>query len=123
MRLPRKFVTAHYNFLLREIPDGLTLEGAFISTYVGRLLMVVVIEWLRCCSVTLFRKEHFACYLVSSWTLLGHAEDRASCCLWLQRRSARTRMTLRAIKRNRSMPKALPSGQWEWPAPARGLTA
>ena len=47
MRLLRKFVNAHYNFLLRELPDGLTNEGAFISTYVGRPLAAAGIEWLR----------------------------------------------------------------------------
>jgi hypothetical protein len=52
MRLLRMLVNAHYSLFLREIPDGLTNEGAIISTDVGRPLAAAVIEWLRSKGVT-----------------------------------------------------------------------
>jgi len=45
--MSRMIVTAHYSAFSREIPDGLTNEGAVISTDVVRPLAAVAIAWLR----------------------------------------------------------------------------
>jgi hypothetical protein len=58
MRLPRIKITAHYNALNREVPDGVSILGAIISTYVGRPLAAAVIQWLRVKSVTKYRKGY-----------------------------------------------------------------
>jgi len=56
MRLLRKLITANYSLFLREVPVGLTNEGAVISTNVGRELAAAGIEWLRLKGVTTYRK-------------------------------------------------------------------
>jgi hypothetical protein len=64
MRLLRMFITAHYSAFSKEVPDGLTTEGAIISTNVGRVLAAAGIEWLRFKGVTTYRKGFIACLLI-----------------------------------------------------------